>query len=288
MVQPPSPSLRVRCPRCGEAGQLSQACGCGEIWPQDEGVFSSRPDFQPSGFGADRAEHLAGLSETHFWFPPRRRLLLSLLDRLRAKADSALVELGCGTGTFLGDFASRLPTVVAVEGHLDACKVAATRDPRVKVLHDDVTETCLEAAQFDVVGARDVLEHVDPIAFLSEARRLVRPGGSLLLTVPASMQLWSALDDAAGHRVRYDLDMLREELHTCGWHLEGHTHYQALLFPLVWWTRRGLANTRSPLERRPPWWVQRVLGAVNELEVTLWKERSLPFGSSLVAWARPQ
>ncbi|HSJ97524.1 MAG TPA: class I SAM-dependent methyltransferase, partial [Myxococcota bacterium] len=111
------------------------------------------------------------------------------------------------------------------------------------------------------------------------------PGGHLLLSVPAFPSLWSPLDEAAGHRCRYRRAALERELRAGGWELRHATHYQALLFPLVWLARRLPSRAAVPLERRPPRWLGRALGAVDEVEVRLWANRRLPFGSSLIAVA---
>jgi len=127
---------------------------------------------------------------------------------------------------------------------------------------------------------------VEPQDLLGEARRLLRPGGRLLLSVPASPVLWSALDGAAGHRCRYTRRGLEAELQRAGFALEHWTHYQALLFPLLLLARRLPVRGLHRLERRPPGALSAVLGAIHGLEVRLFGGRRLPIGSSLCALAR--
>ena len=76
------------------------------------------------------------------------------------------------------------------------------------------------------------------------------------------------------------------ELQRNGWRPEGYTHFQCLLFPLVFVTRR-LGPAALRIERTPSRLVDRALGLVNRIEVATFSGLRLPFGSSLVAWARP-
>ncbi len=290
MAERPVPWI---CPDCG--GRLAGdadglACSaCAVTVDREDGVLRFAPGFCPAGFPADRRSHLAELARGHFWFGPRRRLLSALIDRWIPRGSRrAAVELGCGTGGFLEALCQRFETVVAVDAYEESL-AAVPRRPNLELAQGDVLSTPLAAAGFDLVSALDVLEHVTPEAFLGEAARLTRPGGWLLLTVPAGPSLWSALDVAAGHRCRYTLGRLRSELDAAGWRVCHWTHYQLLLWPLVWASRRFFAargGAEGPIERRPPRALGRLLGAVNSAEVRALGRLRLPAGSSLVALAR--
>jgi SAM-dependent methyltransferase len=150
----------------------------------------------------------------------------------------------------------------------------------------DIRDVPLADGQFQLAMALDVLEHVDPAEFLLEARRLVEPGGWLLLSVPAFASLWSPHDDAAGHRCRYRRAGLTRELEGHGWSVIHWTHYQALLFPLLWMARRSGIARLLTLERHPPGWTSPPLGFINAVEVRLFGQCRLRWGSSLVVLAR--
>lgn len=124
------------------------------------------------------------------------------------------------------------------------------------------------------------------MAFLQEARRLVHDNALLIISVPAFPSLWSEMDVLAGHRCRYRWQPLKTKMIQNGWIPEGHTHYQCLLFPLVWVSRRVGRFLSYGLERRPPRKINRLLGAINRFEVSIFDGISLPFGSSLVVWAK--
>jgi len=282
--------LAWSCPTCrrplavAASGELGCAA-CGGRLRRSGGVWSVTTSFRPAGFSVERRDHLHGLvDQGHFWFPPRDALVLRCLRRLGIGATNRLVELGCGQGRFLARVAPLVRRRTGVEGHRESLARARVADPAALLVHADVTDVPLAGAQLDVAVALDVLEHVPALAFLLEAARLVRPGGHLVLSVPAIPALWSAADEIAGHRCRYDVATLRAELAASGWRMLDYTHYQFVLLPLVALSRLGNRQTRPGLERRPPRWLNRLLGAINAAEVGLWRGR-VPIGSSLIAWA---
>lgn len=289
---PNDDGLFWRCPDCGEALLHSGSelrCGDCELAAERDtaGVWRFADGFRPAGFDPSRREHLAAIEAGHFWFPPRRELLASLLERHgygRRNRGSAL-ELGCGAGGFLGVLEERFELVVAVDAYGESLATAAQRTGQATLVQADVLRVPLRDHQFDLVVALDVLEHVEGPAFLHEAARLTRPGGRLLLSVPAFPSLWSPLDEAAGHRCRYRKRDLSRQLAESGWQLVHHTHYQAILFPLVWLVRRFSNQALRRAERAPSPVTAAPLALVNRLEVKLFRRLQLPWGSSLMAVA---
>ena len=125
---------------------------------------------------------------------------------------------------------------------------------------------------------------MDAITLLSEARRLLKDDGKLVITVPAFNVLWSHVDVMAGHRCRYNVNKLRQDLAASGMRLEWHTHYQFLLFPLVWISRKLQVKTNASIERSPPKVLNTVLDLINLFERKFLIKFRLPFGSTLVAF----
>lgn len=261
------------CPRCG--------------WhlARHHGIWRVPGDGAPAGFTASRREHLADIASRHFWFPPRRRLLATRLD-LFCQPFSSAIELGCGTGDFLPELSRRAGRVLGVDGYVDSLETARHSCPRAELLAADLDRGLpLAPAQFDLAVALDVLEHVAADTLLEEIRRVTLPRATLLLAVPALPALWSALDDAARHRLRYRRRTLEPCLAAHGFSLLSTTYYQMILLPLVFVARRLGGGALARFERRPPAVVGRVLGAINDFEVRSFGRWSLPWGSSLVATA---
>lgn len=281
------------CPYClgPLAGTVEKAVctGCRLYADESRRLWLGLEDTFPTGFDHEAVARLDDLGEqNHFWIRERRRLISRLLRCLQSAVGggwAAALELGCGAGLTLALLEARAKRVVAMDGHRSLLQRALAASRQTTLLQGDVTHTGLRSGEFDLITAFDVLEHVDADAFLSEARRLAADGAKLLISVPAFPSLWSEMDVRAGHRCRYRWPQLKAELARNGWQPMGHTHFQFLLFPLVYASRRLAKKSLRVLERNPPPGVDRLLGMVNYLEVAMLNGVSLPFGSSLFAWA---
>lgn len=276
------------CPECRQslsaAAEEYYCATCEFTLTEQSGIWSTDQSFVPDRFSHASREHLHELESHHFWFKPRAKLFERiLLRRLRTRFQS-VIELGCGNGSFLPFLARISDRVVGVEGHFPSLAFARQSAPTtVTLLHGDVSSVPIQNGLFDLACVFDVLEHVSPEQFLAESRRLLKTDGLLLLSVPAFQSLWSHVDVRAGHRCRYQLEQAKTELQAAGFKVVGYTHYQFLLFPLVWLSRRlGSKQGRSSLEARPSSPLSRFLGLVNAFEVTMFSRFSLPFGSSLI------
>jgi 2-polyprenyl-3-methyl-5-hydroxy-6-metoxy-1,4-benzoquinol methylase len=115
-------------------------------------------------------------------FALRRRFLLE-----RVQAGARVLDVGCGEGRFAVELANAGARVVGVDVAQEPLRRARERHPQLDLrLTPPLGEWELEDASFDVVWAGEVIEHVAyTAAWLSEARRVLRPGGSLLLSTPA-------------------------------------------------------------------------------------------------------
>jgi SAM-dependent methyltransferase len=284
--------LGLSCPEC--AGRLTPrdddqlGCSpCERAFPRLGGVWELAHGFEPGSFPRARIEKLSRFDEGHFWAEWRDALAERLLREATPKglSGSHVLELGCGTGRFLGRLADQGVEVCGADGHLDLLGLAAERPGAAALVHADLTRLPVLDEEVDLVVALDVLEHVEPGPFLGEVVRVLRPGGSFVLSVPASPLLWSRLDEAAGHRCRYTLGSLRRELEEAGLRLARWTHYQFLLFPLVLASRLLGRRREVAMERSPPRWLDRLLAAINRFEVEVLGGLSLPWGSSLLARA---
>ena len=219
-----------------------------------------------------RLEKLRRLESWHFWFVSRRELVTSLLRR-NVRAGETLVDAGCGTGANL---ALAEPGIrrYGVDLHIEELSRG--------MLQGDAMSLPLRTSSIDAVLALDVLEHVDDDAMLAEVARVLRRGGRLIATVPAVRALWSVRDEAAGHRRRYDRSTLRALLARHGFRIRELRGFQFVLLPLVLLsrvTRRDSIAARD-FEDAPPRWLNRVLLAVNRIELAL-PRWLVPIGSSL-------
>ena len=246
---------------------------------------TSTPD---DGLSPARLQRLADIERWHFWFVGRRELLKGLLARTHQARFDRMLDVGCGTGANAEFLSACGQQIVGMDVRTEGVKASGAADVRrAAFVRGTATRLPFTDASFDAITALDVLEHVDDQAALREMRRVLRPGGTMLLTVPALPWLWSHRDTDAGHLRRYRRRSLVDLLKASRFELRHMNYYQCLLFPLVLGRvfRRDSAAWRDSEESPRPI-VNRVLSAISRSEARLARFVSWPFGSSLVALCR--
>lgn len=179
-------------------------------------------------------EQMAELDQRHWWYRARREVLAALIQRVVIPPKNArILEIGCGTGhnlAMLGQFGS----VDALELDEEARAIAEGRLGR-SVMSTPLPEIVgVRDGHYDVVGAFDVIEHIDDdSAALAAIATKLKPGGKLVMTVPAHQWMWSAHDVVNHHKRRYSKAGLKRlidgsplRLHTIG-------YFNSLLFPVA-------------------------------------------------------
>jgi SAM-dependent methyltransferase len=198
-------------------------------------------------------EAMLALDERHWWYRGRRRMLDALLAGLDLRAGGSVLDAGCGSGRTLDQLA-RFGDPHGVE--LNPIALSAARARGHAVRGAPVEAIPHPEASFDLVTCLDVIEHTDDDAVaLRELRRVTRPGGRLVVSVPAHPRLWSRHDEVNGHRRRYTRRSLRAAAEPAGWHVERMTGFNVFyLAPaaLVRIVRRDGREGGSELELTPP------------------------------------
>ena len=160
---------------------------------------------------------------------------------------SIIVEIGCSSGLLLREMMARLPGNVFLGadytyGTLEALGRHCA-DPLVQF---DLTRCPLPDAFADIVVMLNVLEHIgDDEVAIGEVYRIVKPGGSVIIEVPASSSLFDVYDRVLMHRRRYDMAPLLARLRTAGFYIERSSHLGFLLYPLFYLSKR-LNQLRHP------------------------------------------
>jgi 2-polyprenyl-3-methyl-5-hydroxy-6-metoxy-1,4-benzoquinol methylase len=161
---------------------------------------------------SEEYQKLDRLDRRHWFYRGKRAVVRHWIKRhLTLRADDLLVDAGCGTGIFLEEMAAQC-RVLGLDDHAESIELAR---PRLTAVGGTVLQTSLEHIDLPdgcaaVATLLDVLEHVDDDnAVLREITRLVRPGGLVVITVPALRWLWSDWDVALHHRRRYHRADLR-------------------------------------------------------------------------------
>jgi SAM-dependent methyltransferase len=234
-------------------------------------------------------DRMAELDQDHWWFVARRRILAEVIRRVvRLPKKARLLEVGCGTGH---NFA-----MLRKFGKLDACELDyCARALAAKRLRRKVEEAKLpdlsmfERNSYDLVALLDVLEHVrGDVASLRAIHRRLKPGGALLLTVPANRWMWSAHDSAHHHFRRYSKRELRRALSDAGFEVQLLSYFNTLLFPLIAAARivGKLVGKEAADDSLPSTPVNAALQWIFGLEAALIGRLPMPFGVSLIAVVR--
>jgi len=286
-----------RCLACAHAypGPGLRCPACGQEPPVQGGI----PLFAPALAGGDGGyedAHFAGLAGKEagsFWFQARNRLILAALRR-HAPGCASFLELGCGTGFVLSGIARAFPQarLCGSELHATGLGFARRRLPGVELLQMDARAIPF-AAEFDAVGAFDLLEHIqDDAGVLGQAHAALKPGGLLLLSVPQHAWLWSPLDDSAHHVRRYGKAGLHAALKAAGFQVLRSTSFISALLPFMLASRlaakrRGLAPADGLPEVGLPRWLNACFAGVMRLETALIAMGvDLPLGGSRLVAAR--
>ena len=154
----------------------------------------------------DRAvfDRMAELDRDHWWFTARRRILAAVIARVvRPPRQARILEVGAGTGhnlEMLGQFGR--VEASELDDHARALASERLGRPVVSAALPDLS--MFPADSYDVAALLDVLEHVeDDKGSLAAVFSRLKPGGALVLTVPANPWMWSAHDVAHHHHRRY-------------------------------------------------------------------------------------
>jgi len=231
-----------------------------------------------------------GLEESYWWFVGRRAIIERILRRFATHTHLAL-DVGCGSGRNMLLLSPYTDFVMGLDRSPAALKLAGARG--FPIACADGQSIPVANRSVNLLSAFDVLEHLDDdMRALAEFHRVLKPGGFLLLTVPAYRFLWSEHDEALMHRRRYAASELHVKLTRTGFQVLRRSYAVFFpFFPIVFYRLfRGLVP-KDPFAPRAshvvlPKSLNNMFIALLRLEAWMMGRVNLPWGTSLVVLAR--
>ena len=213
-----------RCPSCNKFPEIVEGFLS----------FASALAAENNGFGAGYFEKLFKVETGNFWFKSRNKLLIWALRKYFPHAEN-FFEIGCGTGCVLSGIQREFQNLrlYGSDIYCNGPSFAEQRLSGVSLFQMDARSIPFDA-EFDVIGAFDVLEHIDEDGVvLQQISQAVKPGGGVLLTVPQHRFLWSIVDEYSFHKRRYTRNELETKLKGAGFQVIYATSFVSFLLPLM-------------------------------------------------------
>ena len=236
------------------------------------------------------------MGNSYWWLVGKYDIIMDAIARVvPAERRLAVLDTGCGPGNLLDRLSAHGP-VTGSDVSLDALRFCRSRGYQ-QLLCSQLDHAALRSETFDLVAAIDVLEHMpNDLAGLREIHRVLRPGGYVVLTVPAFQVLWGEHDELFGHYRRYRAAQVRALLQATQFELCTLSYFQPLYFlPLLlfrrwkrWWrgsARGHLLEAHDDFITLAPW-LNRLLTRLLAAEKYVLRQGTFPFGTTLLGIGR--
>ncbi|MDG5489482.1 class I SAM-dependent methyltransferase [Sphingomonas sp. BGYR3] len=234
-------------------------------------------------------DRMAAHDTTHWWYRARREVLADYITREAGlKPDARILEIGCGTGHNLPMLA-RFGAVDAIE--IDAAARAIASERLGKPVGDAPLPELpgVPRGSYDMIAVLDVVEHIaDDVGALKAMADCLKPGGAILIAVPAHPWMWSAHDVVNHHQRRYTKGTLDAAIRAAGLTHNGLRWFNSLLFPAAVAARlAGKLTGKDDSDDSPPAApLNAAFQAIFSLERHLVGRMPLPPGLSILTIAR--
>jgi SAM-dependent methyltransferase len=228
----------------------------------------------------------------HWWFAGRRQLFANEIARANISQNSLILDVGVGSGSNLRMLAEmEFPHVIGLDPNPDVVRICQDKG-FASVRQGSLCDLPFSSESFDLVLATDVIEHVqDDVAALKEIYRVLRPGGYVLIAVPAFQSLWGLQDEVALHFRRYRLGTLVERVFGAKLTIVRSYYFNYMLFVPIWTARQIIRLARIRLqsenEVNSPL-TNRILTAIFRLDITTAPLLRPPFGVSALVFAQKE
>jgi SAM-dependent methyltransferase len=175
--------------------------------------------------------------KTHWWHLSKRALIRQYIKPRHGK----VLVLGAGGGVMCKELKDKGYEVTAVDISAASCEHIAGEFGTKAVRGDLEKPLTMDSSFFDVIVAADLLEHLEnDSGLLREIFRCLKPGGRMILTVPAYPGFWSSWDERLGHRRRYTSAGMALSVREAGFRIEKLTYFNTLICAFVYCYRKSI------------------------------------------------
>jgi len=230
------------------------------------------------------------LEDTHWWHKAKRENAISLLLRFLSNNNPKILDIGCGAGKNVEEL-SKIGLTWGIDNSSEAIKYCKKRGLKTVIL-GDAKSINFSSSSFDIITLFDVLEHTDDRETLREVYRLLKPGGLLVISVPAFPKLWSKWDVVLHHKRRYTKKSLIQELKQYPFDVLKISYMFSFLFIPAYLirvikSRISSKNYKSDFRINAPV-INYFLLILSRFERFFIQNLSLPFGTSLICVAKKE
>ena len=238
----------------------------------------------------DEYRKMAEVEDTMWYYRALHRHVLRKLNQVLPAGPARLLDAGCGTGGLLRRLHEAQPAwaLTGLDFSPLACELTRERTG-AEIVQGSIAVLPFADASFDAVVSCDVVcQVVDPAQAVREFRRCLKPGGAVVLTMPAYQWMYSYHDKEVGNLRRYSRSEVNTLLHTAGFRVLQSTYWNSLPFPLAVLRRKILRPTASSSDVSLfPAPVETAFNALMALEhAWLGLGGRLPFGNSVLTVAQ--
>ncbi len=242
----------------------------------------------------DFYEEYARYQSDHWWFLGRKKIILSLLSRFFGEeiGSRSILDIGCGTGVMLNSL-QQYGKAIGLDMS-DKALLFSKEITSAPLLQAGFTSLPFKKESFDLICAFDVLEHLDHDSdCVREVYRLCRPGGFMLVTVPAFQCLWGVQDVVSHHKRRYSHKEIISLLKGNGFHPIFSSYFNTFLFPIIACARlffrwKQPRKRHSDFDIKTPRFLNHILTRLFGFERYFLKYFRFPFGVSLICLVQKQ
>lgn len=234
-------------------------------------------------------DNIQQVEATHWWYKARREIIFDRVKPiLKSRPNPKALDIGCGTGynlRYLQELGCQ--DVTGLDFSPNALEYCRSRNLE-RLICGDASRLPLRAASYDLITTLDIIEHLeDDVRTLEETYRALKPGGTLVIFVPAYQFLWSLQDEISHHVRRYTAQELQKKVLSAGFEIKKLTYANTFMFPLVWAGRLVLKIFRPHFKiasesQMNPTWMNGMLYQIFKAELPWLRRINFPFGVSIL------